>query len=265
MHWTCNPKANPSRTLHQAQLVDGLRGHDCRVMKLKTNSPESGPWARRSWRASCGARRSGCRRRWRRRGAKGGYAERNTTPYPSCTLHQAQLVGELRRAQERLQAEVAAQGLALAGLAAERDACRAAAAAADERLKVQSLGSPRAYNWLFSRSCCKIWGAAQLFTTLVWLSGGDAPPPPLSTKGSRCHWSCRLEFGGLWPRPRNPASLMLHQSDLLQSIGAARDRMAISCSCAAGAAACRRCRYKRHRGLILEAWQMGLQALRHAQ
>lgn len=149
MRWTYNRKAGPSRTLHQAQLVHGLRGHDCRVFKLKTDSSESGPWARRSRRASCGARRSGCRRRWRRRGAQGGYAKRNTTPYPSCTLHQAQLVGELRRAQERLQAEVAAQGLALAGLAAERDACRAAAAAADERLKVQSLGSPRACMSLF--------------------------------------------------------------------------------------------------------------------
>jgi len=46
-------------------------------------------------------------------------------------------VAELRAAAERLRAEVAAQGLALAGLAAERDACRAAAAAADERCKAR--------------------------------------------------------------------------------------------------------------------------------
>ena len=52
-----------------------------------------------------------------------------------CWVAQAQLVAELRRAQERLQGEVAAQGLALAGLAAERDACRAAAAASEERVK----------------------------------------------------------------------------------------------------------------------------------
>lgn len=47
------------------------------------------------------------------------------------------MVSELRRVQERLQGEVAAQGLALAGLAAERDACRAAAAASEERLKAR--------------------------------------------------------------------------------------------------------------------------------
>lgn len=106
-------------------------------------------------------------------------------------MAQAQMVAELRRVQERLQGEVAAQGLALAGLAAERDACRAAAAASEERLKA----SPAMLHamWAGDWECMPRRARPEQLVQGVKQS---AVEPPMGQEGYSSHRQCCVFASG---------------------------------------------------------------------